>query len=302
MVSSDGGRLILLDITENVDRQIDLAWLSVIILLVMIGLSYGISRWFVSAGLKDLYKLSDGVASSHIDNLRKKLSMNHLPADDEINIVADAIDEMKEKIHTQVQSIKDFVSHVSHEFKTPLMVLRSDIELAQKTKDYEKVTQRNIQTVEQMQSLLDGLLILTATQAGKFEMTDVNMSELSQRVADMMIKKYTDKDIILHIDIAKNIHITAHPSAAESIISNILDNAYKYTPEGGEITLSLTEDDLTISDTGIGIPADLQEKIRQPFWQADKNRQDGVGLGLAIVKKLGDVLGWKIKIENNDVA
>lgn len=302
MVSSESGRLILLDITENVERQIDLARLSVIILLVMIGLSYGISRRFVSGGLKDLYKLSDGVASSHIDNLRKKLVMSHLPDDDEINIVAKAIDDMKEKIHTQVQSIKDFVSHVSHEFKTPLMVLRSDIELAQKTKEYEKIAERNIQTVEQMQALLDGLLILTATQAGKFEMSDVNMSDLTQRVADTMIKKYINKDIILHMDIAKNIHIDAHPSAAESVISNILDNAYKYTPEGGEITLSLTEETLTISDTGIGIPAELQQKIRQPFWQADKNRQDGVGLGLAIVKKLIDVLGWTIRVENNDTA
>lgn len=81
-------RMLLLDITENVQRQIDLAWLSVIILVIMITLSYRISRRFVLRGLKDLYRLADEVQAAHIENLHTKLTMQHLPEDDEINIVA----------------------------------------------------------------------------------------------------------------------------------------------------------------------------------------------------------------------
>ena len=84
------------------------------------------------------------------------------------------------------------------------------------------------------------------------------------------------------------------------MITNIIDNAYKYTEEGGSITVKLTDKECIVADTGIGIPAELKEKIRQPFWQADKNRQDGVGLGLSIVQKLGDVLGWSVKVEDNE--
>lgn len=232
MVYSDiAGKMILLDITENVNRQVELAWLSVIILIIMIIASYRVSKRFVSRGLKDLYTLAEGVQDANIENLRTKLTMNHLPDHDEINIVAGAIDEMKEKIHKQIQSIKDFVSHVSHEFKTPLMVMRSDIDLAKKTKDYNELIEKNMQTVEQMQTLLDGLLVLTTAQTGKLDMTEVNMSALTERVTETLAKKYVDKDVIVHKHIDSPVFVTTHQGAAESMISNVLDNAYKYTEE-----------------------------------------------------------------------
>lgn len=231
MILSDPKGKILLDITENLSRQRDLAVVSLIVLSIMALSSYWISRWLVARGLKDLYRLADGVQDAHIENLTKPLVMDHLPADDEINIVAQAIDTMKAKIYTQIQSIKDFVSHVSHEFKTPLMVMRSDIDLAKKTKEYDELIEKNTQSVEQMQTLLDGLLALTLAQTGKLEMKEVNMSTLAERVCISMEKKYDGKDIVVHKHIAPHVFIDTHPSAAESMISNILDNAYKYTPE-----------------------------------------------------------------------
>ena len=81
-------KMILLDITENVQRQMDLAWLSVIILIIMMTLSYRIAKRYVSRSLRDLYRLAEGVQDAHIENLQTKLTMDHLPFDDEINIVA----------------------------------------------------------------------------------------------------------------------------------------------------------------------------------------------------------------------
>nr|MBP6911570.1 hypothetical protein [Patescibacteria group bacterium] len=154
----------LLDITDNFERQRDLAAVSLIVLLIIATTSYRISKWLVSRGLKDLCTLAAGVKDANIENLHTKLEMAHLPPDDEINIVARAIDEMKVKLHNQISSIKDFVSHVSHEFKTPLMIMRSDIDLAQKTKEYDELIEKNKQSVEHMQTLLDGLLVLTTAQ------------------------------------------------------------------------------------------------------------------------------------------
>ena len=138
---------------------------------------------------------------------------------------------MKYKLHKQIQSIKDFVSHVSHEFKTPLMIMRSDIDLAKKTKDFNELIDKNMQTVQQMQTLLDGLLILTTAQTGKLEKTEVNMTTLVERICETMQKKYVEKDVILHKHVAQHIFVSTHQGGAESIISNVLDNAYKYTPE-----------------------------------------------------------------------
>lgn len=293
-------KMMLLDITENVQRQMDLAWLSVIILIIMIALSYRISRRFVSRGLKDLYSLADGVQDANIENLHTKLTMSHLPEDDEVNIVAWAIDDMKQKIYTQIQSIKDFVAHVSHEFKTPLMIMRSDIDLAKKTKDYKELIDKNLLTVQQMQTLLDGLLVLTTAQTGKLDTVEVNMTSLVERVCDTMAKKYADNDIVMHKHISHHVFVKTHAGAAESMITNVIDNAYKYTEDWGSITIKLTDKEFVVADTGVGIGDEQKEKIRQPFRQADKSRQDGVGLGLSIVQKLGEVLGWKVELRDNE--
>lgn len=300
MMFTDTQGKILLDITENVNRQRDLAAVSIVVLGIIGLTGYWISKRLVARGLKDLYTLADGVKASHIENLHTKLTIDHLPIDDEINIVATAIDTMKRKLDKQIQSIRDFVSHVSHEFKTPLMVMRSDIDLAQKTKEYDELIEKNMQSVQQMQTLLDGLLVLTTAQTGRLEKTDVNMSMLVERVCETMKKKYMDKDVIVHKHIAPHILIAAHQWAAESVISNVLDNAYKYTPEGGEITVILTEKECIVADTWIGIAQEHRDHIRQPFWQVDKNRQDGVWLGLSIVQKLGEVLWWTVKLEDNE--
>lgn len=289
----------LLDITDNFERQRDLAAVSLVVLLIIATTSYRISKRLVARGLADLCTLAAGVKDANIENLNTKLEMAHLPIDDEINIVARAIDDMKVKLHKQISSIKDFVSHVSHEFKTPLMVMRSDIDLAQKTKEYDELIEKNKQTVEHMQTLLDGLLLITTAETGKLKMNEINMSTLIERVVEMMQKKYADKDVIVQKYIAPHVFVTAHQGAAESAISNVLDNAYKYTPEWGSITLTLNEKECVIADTWIWISKEHKEKIRQPFWQADKNRQDGVGLGLAIVHKLSAILWWTVRIEDN---
>ena len=88
MVYTDSQGKILLDVTENMERQTDLAFASNVVLGIIALTGYRISRWLVSRGLKDLYTLADQVQDAHIENLHTKLMMEHLPIDDEINIVA----------------------------------------------------------------------------------------------------------------------------------------------------------------------------------------------------------------------
>lgn len=229
--------------------------------------------------LRDMYKLADRMNASDISNLKESLVFSHLPADDEINVVAKSIDIMKDTIHKQIASIKNFVGHVSHEFKTPLMVMQSDIDLARHTKDYSKLIARNAQTVTHMNSILDSLLVLTNLESGKTLYTEnCDMTSLVQRICENLSMKYTAKNITLDKHIAPTVSLETHPSTAESVITNILDNAYKYTPENGNITLTLKQTEICIADNGVGIDQAHQENIREPFWQVDKNRADGVGL------------------------
>ena len=296
MLARKGPMIYATDVTQSVRRQQALIAGGFLLLFIFVSLTYLVSRWFVRRSLKDLYALAHQVQDADIENLHTSVMRNNLPDDDEINIVAYAIDTMKMKLHQQIQSIKDFVAHVSHEFKTPLMVLRSDTDLARKTGEYEELIAKNTETIGHMQSMLEGLLALTTSQIGKDEMTDVNMSLLVKKITETMAKKYADKDISVTKELPPHIFITTYEAAAESIIANILDNAYKYTLPHGAITVSLSAEKCVIADTGIGIAEKDTQKVREPFRQADKNRHDGVGLGLSIVQKLAEVLNRKVQM------
>lgn len=93
----------------------------------------------------------------------------------------------------------------------------------------------------------------------------------------------------MHLD--ETVRVDAHPGSLERILHNVIDNAYKHTPEGGEITIDLDATQLSVTNTGIPIPAADIASIRQPFWQADESRGQDTwfGLGLALVQRLVDL-------------
>jgi signal transduction histidine kinase len=284
---------IAIDVTQNVVRQQWLFLWSIILILIFSTITYGISQRFVKNSLRDMYTLASRMSASDISNLQDSLVFSHLPENDEINVVAKSIDTMKETIHKQIAAIKDFVWHVSHEFKTPLMVMQSDLDLARHTQDYAALIDRNTQTVTHMSAMLDSLLMLTNLQSGKKLQTDTcDMTALVQRVCDTLAMKYASKHISLHRHIEWQVILETHASTAESVITNILDNAYKYTPDHGEITVTLKPKEICIVDTWIGISSVHQEQIREPFWQLDKNRSDWVGLGLSLVNRMLVALWW----------
>lgn len=138
LYKTDGLMITLVDITPQVERQSDLARLSLIGIVLFALISYGVSTWFTHKALWDIQRLASFVNTLSVDSLDQRISLDHLPNDDEIAVLATTISIMNQKIHNQIAAIKSFVSHVSHEFKTPLMIMQSDSELALKTKKYKE--------------------------------------------------------------------------------------------------------------------------------------------------------------------
>lgn len=110
-------------------------------------MSFLLGQLFVRWALRDLHTLSQQVCDLHIDNLSFEYSLDHLPKNDELRIIAHALQEMGQRLTLQVQDIKQFVNNVSHELRTPLMVLRSSHELALKSKQYKVLLDKNLTTI-----------------------------------------------------------------------------------------------------------------------------------------------------------
>lgn len=156
--------MLIVDISPAIENQIDLLWITFIAMLLSSALGYAISLYVVQKSLRDLHLLAQKVQTIDIDSLQQSRAFSHLPAHDEIQIVAHALEKMTKKVDTQVATIKQFVANVSHEFKTPLMSLQSTIDLGEKTKQYESVLIQSREQIAVMHRLLDTLTLLTRIQ------------------------------------------------------------------------------------------------------------------------------------------
>lgn len=226
-------------------------------------------------------------------------------------------EQEKVKAAKKTLAMKDeFISLISHEFKTPLNVIYSAIQLIEyvyldqipnKVQDLINNIKQN--TFRQLR-LVNNLLDITRLNSGRFKITTKSIDIVSFiRQISQSVRLYSDQKnikLLFKCSLTSKI-ISTDDEKLERIILNLISNAVKFTDVGGTVTINLDEDEskniiiLDVADTGIGIPKDKQEIIFERFGQVDSNlsrHAEGTGIGLSLVKKLVDVLNGKIELES----
>ena len=227
---------------------------------------------------------------------------------DEIGQLAKSFQLMTEKLSENDRIRKEFISDVSHDFQSPLLIskaMRSFCWMISSRKSHGKVMHNVIQSeTERLSSLTKQLLLLTSL--------DQLSSPLEMKTFDLdvqlkeTIRKYRwlleEKEMTLSMDI-EEVHFTGDPAFLEKVWENLLSNALKYTEIGGAIEIVLTEqtDDVTIliRDNGIGIEERALDRIFDRFYRADDSRTQetgGTGLGLSIVQQVVKLHGGTIDV------
>jgi two-component system phosphate regulon sensor histidine kinase PhoR len=205
---------------------------------------------------------------------------------------------------------REFVANASHELRTPLAAIRGFAETLLNSSDLEAGSVRQYLEVidrhsKRLGNLVDDLLELSRIESGKtqLEMEVVDVAALAQRIARDNQSRATDKDLDLTTSAHGPIEAWANATAVEQVITNLLDNAIKYTDPGGVLELEVeSEPDqvrVRLRDSGIGIPESDLGRIFERFYRVDKARSrelGGTGLGLAIVKHLLQIMGGDIHV------
>ena len=231
-------------------------------------------------------------------------------ASGEMRQLADSYNAMAEKIENFDRSRSQFVSNASHELKTPLATMKILLENLIYQPDMpqelrEEFMQDMNHEIDRLTGIITDLLSLTQMDShdAALKLEEVDLSALTEETLHTLRPAADKAGQTLTAQIAPQLFLTADRARLTQIIYNLTDNAIKYTPEGGEIRVTLAargrEAMLTVSDNGIGIPQNDQAHIFDRFYRVDKARSratGGTGLGLSIVRQLVQLHGGEIAL------
>jgi len=213
---------------------------------------------------------------------------------------------------------KDFVANVSHELRTPLTAIKGYAEtLADGALDDRKAAERFVQIIsshaDRLNRLLDDILDLSRLEAEntEVEFERCRMHKIADNCISSVVQTASRKEINIDLEVPEDLQVMCDAKLIEQAVLNLLDNAVKYTPDGGEVRLRAREEEdqggegrvvVEVSDTGIGIPSKDLERIFERFFRVDKGRSramGGTGLGLSIVRHIIQAHGEKVWVESD---
>jgi len=205
---------------------------------------------------------------------------------------------------------RQFMEDISHELKTPLSVLKGELEVTLKkirsTQEYESALHSSLEEVNRIAGIVENLLTLARFDAKTttLQAQALDLSALIRDAVEAIQVLAVQKQISLQLNGAHTVEVFADKNQLKRLILNILDNAIKYTQPGGKISIDLRQQketaDVDIIDTGIGIPEDELPHIFDRFYRVDKSRSSaGFGLGLSIAQSIAMAHGGKITAKSN---
>ena len=223
-----------------------------------------------------------------------------------------ALEERAEALAEADRRKDQFLTMLAHELRNPLSPMLNAVHILQKGGPQEPalVRARGIieRQVRHQARLIDDLLDAARIQNGRVELSPerLDLARLVREATDLYCGIYEERGLSLELVIdAEPLYVRADPTRMAQVLGNLLDNAGKYTPSGGRVTVRLTtregEAQVAVEDTGIGIDASLLPCVFETFTQADRSldrSQGGLGLGLSLVKGLVDAHGGRIIVES----
>ncbi|MDD5209343.1 MAG: heavy metal sensor histidine kinase [Elusimicrobiales bacterium] len=229
---------------------------------------------------------------------------------DEIRELADLFNAMLARLEDSFLSERRFIQDVSHELKTPLTILKGELEVALKKArsvgEYTAVLQSNLEETEKMSKIVGDLLTLARfdNREVRLERSRVNLKTLLGGAAGSLSGLAEKSGASIELSrAADSIEVEADQGQLGRLFLNLLDNALKYGGPGGKIKVNISMEAgrpaVSVSDSGPGIPAGDLPHIFKRFYRADSSRSSsGFGLGLAIAKSIADAHGAEIKAES----
>jgi len=304
----------LIQVGESLDARYDLSrkilldtlWRQAALVLAVALLS-----WFaVRFVLRPLMRLTEDVASRAPTDLS---GFNSALVHREVRPLVHAMNGYMDRLHALIGGQRRFIADASHQLRTPLTVLKTQAELALRASDpaaMREIVEGIARTTDSTVHLANRLLTMARAEHGVAEgqLVSVSLSDNARQVGMALAMSAVGKDIDLSLDAEQNVLVTGNALLLHELVTNLLDNAIRYTPAGGRVALRVLRAAdgsalLEVEDSGIGIAAGERERVFAPFYRAPGAQQvnaSGAGLGLTIVRDIAALHGARIALDDNE--
>jgi heavy metal sensor kinase len=259
----------------------------------------------------------DRIASSAeritLHNLRERLPVQR--TGDELERLAVSLNHMIARLEDALEHNRRFIADASHELRTPLTIMRGELEqIVEETRSEPEVQETAASVLEEVQRLariVEGLFAVSRLDAGEAQQQwlPFDLAELAASTAEQMCLLAEDKGISIATSAPLAVMVEGDRARVKQVVVNLLDNAIKYTPSGGNVRLTINTMDnkavLEVEDNGIGIPPQAKAHIFERFFRVEKARsreQGGAGLGLSIAKSICTAHGGRITFQSTEGA
>jgi len=232
----------------------------------------------------------------------------------EINILARAFNEMLERIESLIRDLRQVTDNVAHELRTPVTRIRGIAETTLNGRgdlgEYREMAASVIEDSDRLIEMINTMLEITGTDSGVAELASkpLDIRGIAEEAADLFKPLAEDKNIGIQLNVPpESVVVRGDRSRLQRIVANLLDNAVKYTPSGGKVTISLETDaawaKMEIADTGIGIDKKDFAHVFDRFYRGDESRSTpGNGLGLSLALAIVRAHGGDITVKSGPGA
>jgi heavy metal sensor kinase len=279
----------------------------VITMILLIGLAAGVG-WFMArravSGVEAVTRTAQGISGG---SLEKRVPVN--PRGDEIDQLAMTFNQMLDRIQTLVTEIKEMSDNIAHDLKNPITRIRGMAEVTLTTSrsmsEYETMTASTIEECDRLLDMINTMLIISKTEAGVDKPTreEIDLADVIRKACELFGPMAQDQGVKLSCDAPEPSFVAGTPKMVQRMLANLLDNAIKYTPSGGKVSVALSENEkavvASIHDTGIGIASEDLSRIFERFYRCDQSRsQPGIGLGLSLARAIARAHGGDITVSS----
>ncbi len=280
-----------------------------LVAMTLVVLISAVCGWFLSqkalAGVEAVTLTARRISGTNLD-----ARVPVTGSQDELDVLANTFNTMLDRIAGLVANIREMGDNIAHDLKSPLTHIRGLAELAllgdKNPRAFETMAASTIEAVDRLLSMINTMLVISRADAGEgeFKFEPVDLSALVREACELFDAVAEDKDIQLAFMAPSPSVVRADRGMIQRVLTNLIDNAIKYTPRGGRVWVDVVDDggdrvEIQVHDTGVGIAVPDIERIFDRFSRVDPSRSEsGAGLGLCLARAIARGHGGDICVES----